>query len=514
MGRRQRRVFGLAFLRLPPRFFQRALACRQRAFGALQCLGVFFDRLAATSQVANSLAHGVSEGFQTGVFLRGGLVRKFGQTLAQIRQQFLAVLDAAAANALLAAVFVCAASVLLHLALPFPHLPFQALQTFRRSRVLRFAGGERRTLGLDFLLHRVDAPGVRLELRGHLALACREGVVLAFQLGAPLAVEVNGLFQGLHANPHLEQPGLGLVGSVAALGVGGAAALQRRVQRLAFAECAGVFHLQRGGGGRLFGQRRFQSGEADRVELRGARALLLLELAVALGGAGLALQMRQLTVQFFAQVGVPLKILLGVGDAVLRLAAPLLVLGDPGGLFEIGAQLLGLGVRQLGDHALLDDGVAARPEAGAKEHVRDVAAAATAAVQVVGGLGVAADFAANGDLRVVGEAAFNQRAAHAAGAVVEHELDGGETGGRAAVGTVEDDVRERLAAQLPRRTLPHDPAHGVNDVRLAASVRPHDGGAVARQGDRCWINERFEPRELDFLKAHLNSRPSLSKRGV
>ena len=51
----------------------------------------------------------------------------------------------------------------------------------------------------------------------------------------------------------------------------------------------------------------------------------------------------------------------------LGFAAALLVLGDARGLLEEHAQLLGLRLDDARDHALLDDRVAARAEAGAEE---------------------------------------------------------------------------------------------------------------------------------------------------
>src|SRR5690606_17379578 len=92
-----------------------------------------------------------------------------------------------------------------------------------------------------------------------------------------------------------------------------------------------------------------------------------------------------------AQVGQALEVLARVLDPVLGLAAALLVLGDAGGLLQVHAQVLRARLDDLADHALLDDRVAARPQAGAQEQVGDVAPAALAAVEVVAGLAVAAD---------------------------------------------------------------------------------------------------------------------------
>src|SRR5260370_39509902 len=59
------------------------------------------------------------------------------------------------------------------------------------------------------------------------------------------------------------------------------------------------------------------------------------------------------------------------------LLAPLLVARDTGRLLDKGTHVLGLGVDDARDHALLDDGVAARAQTGAKKQVGDVLAPAT-----------------------------------------------------------------------------------------------------------------------------------------
>ena len=84
----------------------------------------------------------------------------------------------------------------------------------------------------------------------------------------------------------------------------------------------------------------------------------------------------ELLVDFLAQVVQAVEVLAGVADAGLGFLAAFLVLGDAGGFFEVDAQVLGLGLDDLRDHALLDDRVAARAQAGAEEQVGDVAAAA------------------------------------------------------------------------------------------------------------------------------------------
>ena len=142
----------------------------------------------------------------------------------------------------------------------------------------------------------------------------------------------------------------------------------------------------------------FQRDQPQRVQLGGGFAFLFLQFAIALGGAGLALQMVELARQFLAHVVQPLEVLLGVPDPVFGFAAALLVLRDAGRFFEIDAQVFRLRLDELADHALLDDRVAARPETGAEEDVHDVAATALRAVQEIGRLRVARDLAPDRDL--------------------------------------------------------------------------------------------------------------------
>src|SRR5690606_30153515 len=133
-----------------------------------------------------------------------------------------------------------------------------------------------------------------------------------------------------------------------------------------------------------------EGAELERLPLRVADLPLGLDRGVLLGLARLAGQVLELLADFLAQVVEAVEILAGVADAVLGLAAPLLVLGDAGRLLEVDPQLLGLGLDHLADHALLDDRVAARAQAGTEEQVGDVPAAAAGAVEVVAALAVAA----------------------------------------------------------------------------------------------------------------------------
>jgi hypothetical protein len=130
-------------------------------------------------------------------------------------------------------------------------------------------------------------------------------------------------------------------------------------------------------------------------------------------------------------------------QAVFGLAAALLVLGDTGRLFQEQAQLFGLGLDDAADRALADDGVGARPQAGAQEHVLHVAAAHRLVVDVVAAGAVARQHPLDGDLGKLAPLATG-----AVVGVVKHQLHAGAAGRLAGGGAVEDHVLHGLAAQL------------------------------------------------------------------
>ena len=232
-------------------------------------------------------------------------------------------------------------------------------------------------------------------------------------------------------------------------------------------------------------------------QLRLELALFTLVFLILLGGLGLAVQAFELALQLFAQVGQPGEVFVGAADTVFSLAAALLVFGDASRFFDKVAQVFGLGFDQLGDHALLDDRVAARAQASAKEDIGDIATATLGAVEEVTVLAVAGDFTTDGNFRV-GCVFADQGAV----GIIEYQFDTGLAHRLAAGGAVEDDVGHRLAAQVFRRALAHHPAHGVDDVRLAAAIGPHHRRHVAGEVDGGRVDEGFEPRQLDALEPH------------
>ncbi len=216
-----------------------------------------------------------------------------------------------------------------------------------------------------------------------------------------------------------------------------------------------------------------------------------MQLVVARGDLGLRFELLELAGELEADVGNAREVLARVAEPRFRLAAPLLVLRDARGFLEEHAQLLGLGLDHPRDHALLDDGVGARPEPRAEEHVGDVAPAHVRAVDVVARLAVALEHPAHRELGVLRPLAGGPSLR-----VVEDELDRSARE-RLPVGrAVEDHVLHRVAAQRRRAALAEHPAHGVDDVRFPAPVGTDYSDELAREVNRGGIYERLETGQL------------------
>ena len=223
-----------------------------------------------------------------------------------------------------------------------------------------------------------------------------------------------------------------------------------------------------------------------------------LHVAIPRRNFGLLLEPLDLAIEFTQDVFDPRQVVARIAKPVLRLAPALLVLRDASRLLEEDPQLLGPCLDDARDHALADDGVGPRAEAGAEEHVVNVAPAHVLVVDVVARRAVARQHALDGDLAVL-----SPGAADAAVVVVEDQLDARAAGGLAIDRAVEDDVLHRLAAQLGGLAFAEHPAHGVDDVGLAAAVGADDTDEVTGHIDRGRIDKGLEPGELDLPKMHV-----------
>ena len=212
---------------------------------------------------------------------------------------------------------------------------------------------------------------------------------------------------------------------------------------------------------------------------------------------GLFFQFVQVCVKLTQDVAHAGEVLARVVQAVFCLASTFLVFGNARCFFQKQAQFFGLAFNDAADGALADDGVGARPQARAEEHVLHVAATHRLVVDVITAGAIARQHSFNGDL-----AKLAPLAASTGVGVVKHQLDAGAAGRLAQVGAVEDDVLHRLAAQLAGLGLAQHPAHGVHDVGLAAAVGANHTDQLAWQLERGGLHKRLEPGQLDGIEAH------------
>ncbi|OPY04125.1 MAG: hypothetical protein A4E67_02520 [Syntrophaceae bacterium PtaB.Bin038] len=196
---------------------------------------------------------------------------------------------------------------------------------------------------------------------------------------------------------------------------------------------------------------------------------VLLELLVSFGPLGLPRDGVELALDLAHDVVEAKQVLLRrlhLPDGGLLTA---LVLRDPRGFLDVLAPLLGLGLHEVGDAALLHERV--RPGADARVHEKllHVEQAAPYLVDEILALLVAEDPPRDHHLRAV-------RVGRGEGIPAGFHDEGhlGQAHGLGLLAAVEDDVVHLLAAQHGHPLLPHDPADGVDDVALAAAVGPHD----------------------------------------
>jgi hypothetical protein len=220
--------------------------------------------------------------------------------------------------------------------------------------------------------------------------------------------------------------------------------------------------------------------------------LLRLQSVEAGGDDGLGFQLFQVGVQFAQDVFHPQQILAGVVEAVFRFPAPLLVLGDAGRFLEKHAQLFRARLDDAGNHALADDGVGAGTETGPQKDILDVAPPHRLTIYIVRRGAVAGERALHRNLRI--HAPLPGRLA---GVVVEYEFHGSAARGLAVRRAIENHVLHRFAPQLGRFRLAQHPAHRIDDVGLAAAIRPDHANQLTRHLEVGGVDEGFESGQLD-----------------
>ena len=231
---------------------------------------------------------------------------------------------------------------------------------------------------------------------------------------------------------------------------------------------------------------------------------LRVQLAVAAGLFRLALERGEHVLDLAHALQVDVEVVVGIVEAALDLLAARLEEDDARRLLEDGAAVLRLGVHDLLDLALADDGVPLLPEAHGVQAVDDVLHAAGLLVDQILALAAAEEAAGHGDLGIVEVGEHLAR-------IVEGERDLAKGLALARLRAAEDDVLHTRTAHGLGGLLAEHPADGVRHVALAAAVRPHDAGDAVVEADLRLVREGLESVEFYFFEVH-SSPPAPARR--
>ncbi len=171
--------------------------------------------------------------------------------------------------------------------------------------------------------------------------------------------------------------------------------------------------------------------------------------------------------------------------------------GDAGGIFQHAAALLGLGLDDLADLALVNQRRRARAGGGVGKQELHVAGAHVAAVDAIDRTRLALDAA--GDFENLAVVDGGRRRAIG---VVDRHHDFGVVARRAVAGTGEDHRVHVGGAQRLVRGLAHRPAQRLDQVRLAAAVRTDHAGEARLDHEVGRLDKGLETLEAEAREFH------------
>ncbi len=171
--------------------------------------------------------------------------------------------------------------------------------------------------------------------------------------------------------------------------------------------------------------------------------------------------------------------------------------GDAGGFLQHAAALLGLGLDDLADAALMHQRRRARAGGGVGEQDLHVARAHLAAVDAIGGAGFALDATCDVDFVVIVE-----RGRRRALGIVDRDRHFGIVARRAVVGAGENDLVHGGGAHGLVGGFAHHPAQRFHQIGFAAAVRPDDAGQARLDEKIGRLDERLEPEQAQPRKFH------------
>ncbi len=219
--------------------------------------------------------------------------------------------------------------------------------------------------------------------------------------------------------------------------------------------------------------------------------------AIAHGLTGLALQPLELALDLGEHGLETVEIGLGGLQAGLGLVAAGVEAGDAGGFLEDAAARLRLGADDLADLALTDERGRAGAGGGVGEEDLHVAGAHLAAVDLVERARLALDPPRHFKDVVVVELRRGE-----APAVVDGQHHLGGVAGGAVAGAGEDDVVHAGRAHVLERVLAHHPAQRLDQIRLAAAVRPDDARQARLDQEIRRLHEGLEAVNAEAGELH------------
>ncbi|MET3339353.1 hypothetical protein ABIF61_007877 [Bradyrhizobium japonicum] len=211
------------------------------------------------------------------------------------------------------------------------------------------------------------------------------------------------------------------------------------------------------------------------------------DLAVAQGLAGLLLQAFHLSCELADHVLDAGEVGFGRLQPQLGLVAAGVQTGDAGSVFQHATALLGLGLDDLADLALVDESRRTRAGGGIRKQDLHVAGAHVAAVDAIDRPRLALDAA--GDFEQL--AVVHRRRRGAIGIVDRHRHFGVVARGTVA-GACEDHRVHVGGAQRLVRGLTHRPAQRFDEIRLAAAVGADHAGQAGLDDEVRGLNEGLE----------------------
>ncbi len=239
-----------------------------------------------------------------------------------------------------------------------------------------------------------------------------------------------------------------------------------------------------------FGQFGVRRDPAQVEQGRFGAANLPGDVAIAHGLARLCLQCRDLRAELIDHVFEPQQVLLGCAQPQFGLVTPRMQTGNAGGFFQHAPALLGLGLDDLADAALMHERGRARAGRSVGQQNLHVARPHFAAVDPIGRALLALD-----PPRHVEALVLVELGGRLARAVVDVHRDFGVVARRPDVGAGEDHVLHVGGAQRLVRGLPHDPAQRLDEIRLAAAVRPDHAGEARLDQEIGRLDERLKAEQ-------------------